>query len=80
MPPPSWIYPPTISSRRCSSATIPVLACWHRDRPIFEHVIGISLGDPSAVATMATSDERGVGHGPEVQISDVNHIDNACLS
>ncbi|EJU13158.1 hypothetical protein LH128_10211, partial [Sphingomonas sp. LH128] len=31
---------------------------WHRDRPVYEHIIGISLGEP---ATMRFRQRRGEG-------------------
>lgn len=32
--------------------------CWHKDRPVFEHVIGISLGAP-AVMRFRRRTEKG---------------------
>jgi alkylated DNA repair protein (DNA oxidative demethylase) len=32
---------------------------WHRDRPVFEHVLGISLGDPAALRLRRRKPEGG---------------------
>ena len=42
--------PPPISCRCWSSATIPGAGIgWHRDRPVFDHVVGISLEAPATL-------------------------------
>ncbi|MEI9985215.1 MAG: alpha-ketoglutarate-dependent dioxygenase AlkB [Aliidongia sp.] len=37
---------------------------WHRDRPVFEHVIGISLGAPATMRFGGTSREASSGRRP----------------
>ncbi len=39
---------------------------WHRDRPVFEHVLGISLGDPEVLRLRRRKPEGGFARATQV--------------
>lgn len=50
---------------------------WHRDRPVFEHVVGISLGVPATLRFRQRSGERFVRATQHLQPRSVYHLSGA---